>query len=265
VKFWIALFLVAVFSNLPATPARAVDLPAGMVLVPAGEFIMGTNEVQEGGHTPGDSTPQHTRTLPAFYIDRTEVTNAQYKAYCDATGYPPPAHWHNGAYRPEQAQHPVTHVNWYEAQAYARWVGKRLPTEAEWEKAARGTDGRRYPWGDTWDIARVASNREGPGPVGSKPEGASPYGALDMASNVFEWTADWYDAYPGSNLKIRGYGQIYRVIRGGGFDAHDRDAATVHRAVLPPQVRSEWAGFRCARDAENSTTPSASPNTPVAQ
>jgi formylglycine-generating enzyme required for sulfatase activity len=265
VKFWIALFLVAVFSNLPATPARAVDLPAGMVLVPAGEFIMGTNEVQEGGHTPGDSTPQHTRTLPAFYVDRTEVTNAQYKAYCDATGYPPPAHWNNGAYLPEQAQHPVTHVNWYEAQAYALWAGKRLPTEAEWEKAARGTDGRRYPWGNAWDVARVASTTNEPTAVASKPDGASPYGALDMASNVFEWTADWYDAYPGSKVKNTGYGRIYKVIRGGGFDAHAGDAGTVHRAVLPPRVRSEWAGFRCAKDADIGVAIPVAPNTPVAQ
>jgi formylglycine-generating enzyme required for sulfatase activity len=142
VKFWIALFLVAVFSNLPATPARAVDLPAGMVLVPAGEFIMGTNEVQEGGHTPGDSTPQHTRTLPAFYIDRTEVTNAQYKAYCDATGYPPPASWNTGAYLPEQAQHPVTHVNWYEAQAYALWAGQ---TPANRGRVGKSRARNRWP------------------------------------------------------------------------------------------------------------------------
>lgn len=271
-RLWNTLILVAVFSTFATSgmfPTRAAAVPQapvpdGMVLVPAGQFIMGTDDTQEGGHTPGDSTPQHTRTLPAFYIDKTEVTNAQYKAYCDATGYPPPAHWNKGSYRTEEAQHPVTHINWYEAQAFARWAGKRLPSEAEWEKAARGTDGRRYPWGNNWEAARVASSGNRPLAVASKPDGASPFGALDMSGNVFEWTTDWYDAYPGSKAKNTGYGQVYKVIRGGGFDAHTGDTRTMHRAVLPPRVRNEWAGFRCAQDVENSSDAASAATPPVA-
>ena len=257
-----------------AQPLAGTALPssdksvADMVLVPAGAFLMGTNDLQQGTHNQGDSAPQRSVTLPAFYIDKTEVTNEQYKKYCDATGYPPPAHWNKGSYSAEQAQWPVTHVNWYEAQAYAQWRGKRLPTEAEWEKAARGLDGRLFPWGNRWDANRVVWERNGPAPVGSRPDGASPYGALDMAGNVFEWTQDWYDAYPGARLTLPGYGKNYKVMRGGGFDGKPYDVFTVHRSILPPRVRSEWTGFRCARDADIRSTTSATaaaPGTRVAQ
>jgi formylglycine-generating enzyme required for sulfatase activity len=233
---------------VPADTAaeRPAELLEGMVLVSGGPFIMGT-DVLEGLHNPGDAGPQHTVALPPFYIDKTEVTNAQYKRYCDATGYPVPPHWKDGSYAEGQGLVPVTWVNWWEAQAYAAWKGKRLPTEAEWEKAARGTDGRAYPWGSQRGTEHLVWGAESPRPVGSKPGGASPCGALDMAGNVFEWTGDWYDAYPGARLRFAQFGTKYKVIRGGGFDGALYETAAYHRSVTAPRSRSEWVGFRCVR------------------
>jgi formylglycine-generating enzyme required for sulfatase activity len=223
-----------------------------MVLVPAGEFRMGTNE----GETPGantarstsDAQPQHAITLPPFYIDKTEVTNARYKAFCTATNYPVPPHWKNDTYPAGEGEFPVTHVNWWEARAYANWAGKRLPTEAEWEKAARGTEARLYPWGNDWDRSRVVWDAKRPEKVASRPEGASPFGALDMAGNVFEWTESWYAAYPNAPHQFPEFGKQFKVVRGGGFMGYESIARTFYRSVAYPQTRSEWVGFRCAKD-----------------
>lgn len=225
-----------------------IPVPEGMVLVSGGSFLMGSDKPDEGFHNQGDATPQHEVELPAFYIDRTEVTNSEYSKYCQATDYPVPPHWINGQFRPEQEQHPVTHINWWEAQAFAKWKGKRLPTEAEWEKAARGTDGRAYPWGSDWDDKRVVWAKDDPDSVGSKPEGASVYGVLDMAGNVYEWTSGWYRAYPHSTYKFAQYGTQYKVIRGGGFDGEPYDTKTLSRSLLRAQSRSSWVGFRCVQD-----------------
>jgi formylglycine-generating enzyme required for sulfatase activity len=242
------------FSSLasPEAPAAAPPqaaseaVPEGIVLVPAGPFLMGT-DTEEGSFNKGDSGPQRTVRLAAYYIDKNEVTNAEYKRYCDATGYPAPPHWSDGNYPAGMAALPVSFVNWWEAQAYALWKGKRLPTEAEWEKAARGIDGRTYPWGETWNPDLLVWQAESPQAVGSIPGGASPYGALDMAGNVFEWVADWYQAYPGSTLTFPQYGTQYKVVRGGGFDVRDYDLYTFHRSLTRPAHRSEFVGFRCAK------------------
>jgi formylglycine-generating enzyme required for sulfatase activity len=228
---------------------KTAEVPEGMVLVPAGPFIMGSNN--NGGLNAGDADPQQMVTLPAFYIDKTEVTNAEYKQYCDATGYPVPPHWKNGTYAEGYARVPVTWVNWWEAQAYAAWKGKRLPTEAEWEKAARGADGRVYPWGNSWNLQNVVANADDPHPVGSKPDGASPYGALDMSGNVFEWTSDWYMAYSNSTVKIAQFGTTYKIIRGGAFSSSNGTASTYFRGVTRPEARSEWVGFRCVQPVDS--------------
>ncbi|MDQ3815256.1 MAG: formylglycine-generating enzyme family protein [Armatimonadota bacterium] len=232
----------------------AVKTPERMVYVPAGPFLMGTDrEDSTGPNVPrfnNDARPQHIVNVAAFYMDKTEVTNAQYKRYCEATGYPPPPHWHDGNYAEGEADFPVTRVNCWEAVAYAAWAGKRLPTEAEWEKAARGTDRRNYPWGNDWNPAVVVADGQAPLPVGSRPEGASPYGALDLAGNVFEWTDSWYQAYPGSPHNFREFGTIYKVVRGGGFFGNRSDCQTHYRSVARPQTRSEGLGFRCVKDAK---------------
>jgi formylglycine-generating enzyme required for sulfatase activity len=131
--------------------------------------------------------PRHRASNAAFFLDKTEVTNAQYKKFCDATGYAPPPHWKAGNFPEGQGDFPVTRVNWYEATACANWMGKRLPTESEWERAAGGTEGRLYTWGNTWDASRLVWDTDGPRAVGSKPQGASPEGALDLNGNVLEW------------------------------------------------------------------------------
>lgn len=237
----------------PSTPAP----PENMVYVPAGTFQMGTNQDDgtndnQGTNTPlafNDARPQHAVTTKAFFIDKTEVTNAQYKKFCDATNYPPPPQWIGGKYPDGQDDFPVTRVDWYEARAYATWDGKRLPTEAEWEHAARGTDARAYPWGGSWS-SQYAVWDSGPTHVGTKPDGASPYGALDMAGNVAEWTNDWFDAYPGAPVKQPDFGtKRYKVARGGAWYGDTMLALTYYREVCRPDQRNLWIGFRCAQDA----------------
>lgn len=246
------LFLSSVVHGDTPDPLAA-KTPEGMVYVPAGDFTMGTNQGDPAGPNKprgfADAQSQHAVTLPAFYIDKTEVTNAQYKRYCEATGYPVPPDWKNGTLPDGAGSTAVTHVNWWEATAYARWAGKRLPTEAEWEKAARGTDARTFPWGKEWEPARVVWGMNEAQAVGTKPDGASPYGALDMAGNVFEWTADWYKAYPNAPQQFPEYGTKFKVVRGGGFFGFEMVCRTYYRSVDRPASRSEWIGFRCAKDA----------------
>jgi len=196
------------------TPTSTPDVSRweGMILIPAGEFLMGAKE-DDPVADPSEK-PQHTVYLDAYYIDRYEVTNAQYVAFLNDLGA---NRWAcqgydcidtedgkhaervghilyvDGRYQVEAGyeRHPVVEVTWYGADEYCRHYGLRLPTEAEWEKAARGSDGRLYPWGNEWDPGKVALRNLAP--VGSHPEGASPYGVLDMSGSVWEWVADWYD------------------------------------------------------------------------
>jgi iron(II)-dependent oxidoreductase len=220
---------------------------AEMILIPAGEFIMGSPE----GEGENDERPQHTVFLDAFYIDKYEVTNFQYKQFMDATGHGAPADWNNEKYN--QPNQPVVGVTWHDAVAYAKWAGKRLPTEAEWEKAARGADGRIYPWGNEWDSSKCNSGVGGDGyqytaPVGSFSDGASPYGVLDMSGNVWEWCADWYDnnyysRSPQQNPKGPDSGSS-RVLRGGSwFDANHSSLRCAVRFRFIPDGRDWRQGF----------------------
>jgi len=198
-----------------------------MVYIPAGEFLMGE-----------DKKPV---SVEAFYIDRYPVTNAEYKRFMDATRHSPPQHWRRGTYPEGKADHPVVHVRWSDAAAYAEWAGKRLPTEAEWEKAARGTDGREYPWGNEFDKDKCNTNESGiwdTTPVGKySPAGDSPYGVGDMAGNVWEWTAD-------------GSGLAAMPLRGGSWLDGRREARCASRRKHIPQRRNEFIGFRCASSTQ---------------
>jgi formylglycine-generating enzyme required for sulfatase activity len=215
---------------------------AEYVFVPAGAFLMGSQE-------PANEAPVHEVNVESFWIGRTEVTNEQYGRCVDADVCTPPGNpaWRDAA----RAKYPVTHVNWSQAATYAEWAGGRLPSEAEWEKAARGPDQRLYPWGDA-----VANNERlnfqfangGVMPVGTYPAGASPYGVLDMAGNVEEWVADWYapDYYaqsPRDNPPGPERG-IYRVVRGGSFHSSRGDVRTTHRGTAFPDAKFESVGFR---------------------
>jgi formylglycine-generating enzyme required for sulfatase activity len=225
--------------------------PPGMVVVPAGRFVMGSTTGL------GDESPPHAVTLPSYYMDAREVTNASYLAFMQATGHRAPApveecgdtsDWQGGKLLAGHGRLPVAFVDWSDATAYARWAGKRLPGEAEWEKAARGSDARNFPWGRDWDPARCNFMTDGPTEVGSFARGASPHGCLDMAGNVWEWTASLYAAYPGNRQKRNdqlGYG--YRSVRGGSWDDHCSYGARCYaRSSGDPANRLPALGFRCA-------------------
>jgi formylglycine-generating enzyme required for sulfatase activity len=245
------------------TPAQELNRAATgkdgapMVLVPAGEFLMG-NEAE------GDAPP-HRVYLDAFYIDRHEVTNARYLKFVEATRHRAPQHvvdpqydlWVGAALSPGVADLPVVNVDWSDADAYCRWAGRRLPTEAEWEKAARGADGRQYPWGnEAPSFARLNFSRRWQGahtlqPVGSYESGNSPYGAQDMAGNVWEWVGDWYDAGsysagPARNPQGPSSGSS-KILRGGSWTNSADTVGTTHRREEDPEMRNSDSGFRCAR------------------
>ena len=258
-----------------------------MVLVPAGPFLMGLpdGELLAEEH----EKPERTVQLSAFWIDIYPVTNMRFVRFLDAGGYDEPRWWTGEGWRwrertrvrrpllwgepgwdaPEQ---PVAGVSWYEADAYCRWAGKRLPTDAEWERAARGTDGRRYPWGNDWPTNDRANfdNRVGrTTPVGLYPAGISPCGCHDMAGNVNNWVADWYWPEYGRfcvrtgslinpclrDLSLEGaglHGITDRVDRGGGFATpleHHEVLSCTRKVHWTPETREPWNGFRTARDA----------------
>jgi formylglycine-generating enzyme required for sulfatase activity len=219
-----------------------------MVLIPAGEFLMGSDPRKDKG-AQKDEQPQHRLYLPDYYMAKTPVTNAQYLAFVQAAGHRPP--------KPSQGkeEHPVDFVSWRDAMAYCRWLAGitgrayRLPSEAEWEKAARGTNGRIYPWGDEWDAKRCNSIEGGVGgttTVGSYPQGASPYGLLDMAGNVREWCHSLYRPYPYNAEDGREDAEAKgeRVLRGGAFHLNARYMRCAFHDRYGPDFRIDTFGFR---------------------
>ena len=264
-----------------------VGAPEGMVFVRAGEFIMGSPE----GEGLDNEHPQRSVYLDAFYIGKYEVTNEQFAQFVDATGYTTDAEtagwgwawtgedleevegadWRH-PHGPDSSiegkmDHPVVQVSWNDADAYCQWAGVRFPTEAEWEKAARGTDGREYPWGNSapdgsklnycdvnceqaWKDSSVDDGYADTAPVGHYEAGKSPYGAYDMAGNVWEWVADWYDAEyyikaPDQNPQGPDSGDK-RVLRGGSWSSYEGDARCVDRYGGDPDVSISYFGFRVA-------------------
>jgi sulfatase modifying factor 1 len=220
----------------------------GLVLIPGGAFLM-------GAEAEGDHYPVHEVRLDAFAIDRTEVTNGQYLRFCEATGHRLPFFWGMAGFRcgPDYANHPVTGVSWRDAVAYATWCSRRLPTEAEWEAAARGgLVGKNYPNGDRIEPAdgNFQSDQGGPVAVGSYPPNG--FGLHDMQGNVVEWVGDWYapDYYahsPAANPKGPESGR-FRVIRGGGWHSGAYCNRVYFRNALPPNWLDFNVGFRCVSD-----------------
>ena len=221
-----------------------------MAFIPAGTFVMGSNLHE------ADEAPERRVHLPAFYIDKYEVTHEDYARFLRATGRKPPIDWPGGTFPEGLAKHPVVNVTWHDATAYAAWSGKRLPTEAEWEKACRGTNGATNAPAQaaSGEHAKDRTHPEGRTfRVGSFPEDRSPFGVMDMAGNVWEWTADSYQPYPGNaELEIE-YGKKFKVIRGGGAIDYYQAAATRRasdRARSLPYGAYDGLGFRCAKDAQ---------------
>jgi formylglycine-generating enzyme required for sulfatase activity len=217
-----------------------------MVLIPAGPFTMGS------ALNPSES-PAHTLNLPAYYIGKNDVTNAQYRRFEQATHHETAGDW-EGAASQYGDQAPVVNVSWSDAVAYCKWAGGRLPTEAEWEKAARGPDRRRYPWGNEWDPSRcrnsVESPATGPAVVGSYSGGASPYGCMDMAGNVWQWCSSQYRPYPYTTRDGRESleGDSARVMRGGSWFNVIADVfRSSHRVSSRITDYGNNIGFRMAR------------------
>ena len=228
----------------PTKPAEN-KTPAGMAYVPGGTFTMGRKEGDEA------ERPEHGVTVKPFFIDTYEVTNEDYEKFVEATSHRPPTSWKNGSFPSGTARKPVTGVMWDDANAYAKWAGKRLPTEEEWEFAARGTDGRIYPWGNDWQqgLANANSANQTMADVGAY-KGTSPFGAYDMVGNAWEWTASNFRAYPGGRLPANQPGGELKVIRGGSYESTKEFATTTYRTGwLARGARTcDQTGFRCAQD-----------------
>ncbi len=269
-----------------------LDLVPPCEIVPEGPFLMGTPDIERsalakryGGtrESYAEESPQCEVTLPAFAMLRVPVTNQLYAQWLTTTGGRAPVTWRGGNPPSELANHPVVDVSWDDALAFAGWLSSvtgmrwELPTEAQWEKAARGVDGRQFPWGNAFDSARCnvrETGRTGTTPVGSYPDGASPYGLLDMAGNVWEWTRSWQAAYPYAddgrnrtempgNRPRLGAGLLApfrrreqaasvdtrRVLRGGCYANPEGFARCACRFRLAPSSRTPFLGFRLVRDA----------------
>ena len=259
--------LLFFLSGLPAQAPPAS--PDKMVLISAGPFIQGSDHPKAAP----DERPARRRHLPAYWLDRHEVTNAQFEAFVQATQYRTEAEaagqvevqdgisWRYpegpGSDLAQRPDHPVVYVSWRDAQAYCAWRGKRLPTEAEWEKGARGADGRIWPWGNesATALANIWGGDDpftGTAPVGSLPQGDSPYGLGDMAGNVWEWCTDWYAAgaysrSPGDISQAAAQGR-FKVLRGGSWINPLHTTRSTNRFEIIPRERSAYVGFRCARD-----------------
>ncbi len=249
----------------PATLLSAID-ESLMLYVPPGEFLMGTSDADIERYKVifplrnpvafNDERPQRTVFVDGFYIDRLEVTNTQYRRFLAETGYVARSYVDRPPH--DHPDYPALIFEWADSVAYADWAGKRLPTEAEWEKAARGTDGRFWPWGDAWDQTKLSGN-DGTGladgyvqtaPVGQFPQGASPYGALDMAGNVWEWVADWYDpeyylVAPRENPRGPESGDGHSLRGGDWTSSFDFTRCASRQGGNPGSL---LRGFRCALD-----------------
>ena len=244
-----------------------------MVFIGAGKFTMGSRGKLEQGYDGGDGRvglevgvdeiPAHSVEVKGFYIYPYEVTNAQYKKFIDATGHripvdsvasDAPYNWKDGTFPPGEERHPVVNVSWFDAFSYCSWAGMRLPTEIEWEKTCRGTDARKWSYGNhfisqyanTYEL-QLAWSQAG----GSFPEDRSPLGEVyDLSGNVSEWTSSWYNAYPGATLERVTFGKQNKVIKGGSFLTPAYVSRCAGRSFAVPQKRHRTMGFRCAIDSQ---------------
>ena len=246
-------FIFAAFLFLLIAPVSAFSAPTapgGMVYIPEGYFQMGTSSGKSE-----DTKPMHFVHTSAFFIDKYEVSNAEYFKFMMATKRHKPLYWDDKRFN--KSEFPVVGVSWYDAMAYAKWKGRRLPTEAEWEKAARGNDGRLYPWGKKWakgfffffvNIYGMDDKYSHTAPVDYYQSGASPFGIFNMSGNVWEWCLDWYEPdYYGHSPEINPMGPAaskMKVLRGGSWANTIDGAQVVLRARNSPRVKNSIYGFR---------------------
>lgn len=309
----IGLWCAALLAGGLSTTSMAAD-KSDMVMIPAGAFQMGSDKSDTSQNGPEygnakpwyvDEHPQHAVSLPGYFIDRYEVTNAQYREFAARTKRNPPAYWLKNGYvlsmRQNDLSHiddqhlralaskifkvdadtnsldrssllkmmqerftaldkaPVIEVNWVDARDYCKWAGKRLPTEPEWEKAARGAQANEFPWGNEWQagISNAGDETwdEGVAPVGSYAQDKSAFGVMDMGGNVSEWVADWYLPYPGAQPVSTDFGRKFRVVRGGAWGREGHYSLhlfqrAAYRFYLPPDSTLDDVGFRCAKDSK---------------
>jgi formylglycine-generating enzyme required for sulfatase activity len=253
-------------SNPPSSSSNGAKDEGELVAVPAGEFTMGHNSNY-------DTLPVRGLNLPAFSIDKYEVTNKRYKRFVDATGYKVPWSqepavaasiwdWQKRMYPEGKGDDPVVLVSWEDARTFCAWAGKRLPTEAEWEKAARGAKGKPYPWGNDWANGKANTSESGlkqTAPAGSFKEDVSEYGVNDLAGNVSEWVEEWFAPYPGNPMTSYEERNKYRVLRGGSWDYAHSIANGYNRQYATPQSQMTAIGFRCVKIAD---TTGGSPSRP---
>ncbi len=244
------LAIAAVLFLRPNRQPAAPGAPTNMKLIKGATFMMGTNEGPRE-----EWKPAHPAVVEDFYIDLYEVTNEEYERFVRQTGHAPPADWKEGQAPKGEGKLPVVNVSWRDAKDYCEWARKRLPTEAEWEYAARGTDNRIYPWGNEWqdDLSNSGEDeRHKPVAVGSFPRGNSPFGIYDMAGNVSEWVSDDYTPYPGSKEKpLPGY----KIYRGGSYGYKKTSLIATARWLEFPDKVSPYIGFRCAMDPPRQDAP----------
>lgn len=267
-KLFGILFLIGVLLILFKIPSyrslKGEKETPEMVRISAGPFTMGSDEHDGivGIDVGVDEVPRHEVTLPEFYIDRYETSNRKYEEFVRKTGHRIPSEprfpayyqWNDGRPPKGQEDYPVSYVDYDDALAYCIWRGKRLPTEAEWEKAARGTDGRKWPWGNQFDPKKCNtddSHLNWMVSVESLSVGASPYGVMNMCGNIAEWTSSWYQPYPGNSLKREAFGESFKVVRGGAWSlpAHPFSRTSHRSYAVRPDKRHRSIGIRCARDA----------------
>ncbi len=275
--FFCSIFLFPILSFGQTAPLTAENQwEADMIWIPPGGFQFGTNRVDEEGEALSigipkpwfaDETPEKSVFLKGFYIDRYEVTNRRYKIYIDNTGAPTPDYWENGQIPQNKEDYPITWVNWYDSLNFCQWAGKRLPTEKEWERTAKGTEGTDYPWGQEFkannaNLTIKAGGKNEVLKVGSFPMGASAEGVQDLIGNVWEWTADDYAPYPGNTYKNPQFEMGSKTLRGASvayighfpgslyLSALKKMARNGFRQPASPDDGAEDVGFRCASNSK---------------
>ncbi|TDJ57892.1 MAG: formylglycine-generating enzyme family protein [Nitrospina sp.] len=252
------IFALIIFYSTNASTQTIPKAPPGMVYVPEGYFQMGDSSSEAE-----DAKPMHFVYTSAFFIDQYEVSNLEYQNFMEATQHPPPLYWEDEHFN--KPDHPVVGVSWFDAMAFARWKGRRLPTEAEWEKAARGNDARLYPWGEKWskgfvlhfvNVFGMEDQYEFTAPVNYYPSGSSPFGVISMAGNVWEWCLDWYDKdYYRISPELNPEGpppaaeKKMKVLRGGSWVNSIDGVQVIQRSRNLPTSKKTIYGFRTALPA----------------